>query len=260
MLKSATAVCVFIFVLGATPAMAQVDTPAEQDDAPTSTQGTPTPARSAAATPTAPGDGARGDRPAVGQEGNENRHLIVTPRVGLALPSGLTPTEISSTLVGPGLAMQVDATALVHRFFEVGVYAHYSMRPILKRGSGSNDGQFAHVASFGGAAKVRIPLSQSVRLRFGPYVGVNLAVQDFGNAQGTAGTIVGYGFNIGPDLELAVDVAKNVALNFQFAFLAGPGKATLPPAIANLVRNGADQTLTFYPLAFVTVGLDFYAL
>lgn len=190
---------------------------------------------------------------------NADRKVVLTPHVGLALPSSLTPTQISPTSVGPGVSTQVDAMFVAHKFVEVGAYAHYSLLPITGRRSASVPGlQLTHVVSWGGAVKLRIPIGEKMRLRVGPYIGMNVSVQDFENTTGLKGSFVGYGFNIGPTLEWAYDLAPGLAINAQFGFLSGPGWATLSDNFATLVKDGVHQTQTFWPQGFLTVGVDFY--
>lgn len=192
---------------------------------------------------------------------NGDSKLVITPRAGLAFPSALTPTQISPTNIGPGIATQVDAMFVAHRFVEAGVYAHYSLLPITGRRSAGVPGtQLTHVVSWGGAVKLRIPIGERMRVRVGPYIGMNLSVQDFDNGNNLKGSFVGYGFNIGPTLEWSYDLGRGVAFNAQLAFLSGPGWATLSDNFAGLVKDGVHQTQTFWPQGFLTVGLDFYFL
>lgn len=191
---------------------------------------------------------------------NGDRKFVLTPRAGLALPSALTPTQISPTSIGPGVATQIDGMYVVHRFVEVGAYTHYSFLPITGRRSGSAPGfQLTHVFSWGAAAKVRIPIGERMRVRVGPYLGFNLSVQDFDNGS-LQGTFVGYGINIGPTVEWSYDLGRGMAFNAQFAFLSGPGWATLSNNIGALVKDGVHQSQTFWPEGFLTVGVDFYFL
>lgn len=181
--------------------------------------------------------------------------LVVTPRIGLAFPGTMTPREVVNTDLGFGFATTNDATMVFADRFEAGLYFHYSLRPINSRGTAPVDGLLTHLVSIGAVAKFRLELSSTSRLGFGAMVGYNREWQDFKNST-FEGTITGNGLNISPSVEWSLDVAPKIALNVQIGFISQvAGEADLG-SLGAVVANGSEQTMTFPPLAFLTVGTE----
>ena len=212
-------------------------------------------ARAADAVAAPPSNGA----PPSAASGNGDRKLSIPVRVGLAFPGSMTPTEISPTSLGFGFAAQVESNVVVHRLVELGGYVHYAYRPIDSVGS-THDGTSSNLLSVGGAVKLRLVLSDVMRMRLGMYVGLNVETESY-SISSSSGTIVGEGLNFGPSVEWSYDLGPGCAFTAQFSFISQlAGHATLPEEFATLVRNGQSQTLTFPPLVFLVAGVEFYAL
>lgn len=182
--------------------------------------------------------------------------VTVTPRIGIAFPGEVTPRKVSRTKVGVGFPLHVDAMIALHRIVELGPYLHYAWRPIKVREGSTTEGQAAHVVSLGAAVKVRIRTSKRSRLRIGALLGYNLVRQDFESAVGE-GKIAGHGLSFAPSLEWSHDVARHAAINVMFSMITQvAGRADLGE-LGALVEGGSKQKLTFPPLAFLAIGMDF---
>lgn len=182
--------------------------------------------------------------------------VTVTPRVGLGFPGEATARKVSKTKVGVGFVMHHDVMIALGNWFEIGPYLHYSLRGITERGDTNTDGQRNHLMSLGVTPKAKIRTSKRSRLRIGCLLGFNYTKQNFESDVGK-GDIIGKGFNVAPSVEWSHDVARRVAINVAFSMITQvAGKADIG-GLGALVEGGSKQKMTFPPLAFLALGVDF---
>jgi hypothetical protein len=187
---------------------------------------------------------------------NDGARGALSARVGLGLPGNMTPTVVTSTGVGFGFAMQLEGSLVPHKYFEVGPFIHFSIRPYERHiyNSDEIEGGPAALFSGGAAAKLRVPFSDRLRGRVGLYVGYNGMVQTLSGE-----AFFGQGLGIGATAEMSFDVARRIAVVGQIGFLSQAfGGATLPEAVASRNNVSRDQFLAFPPVAFLAFGPEIF--
>lgn len=206
----------------------------------------PAPASAPTLTSAEPSSTTKADKPADGTItfAKPDHAAELGARMGAVFGGEVTPVGLPKGNTSASWILVVDGDYIVHPFFSVGAFGHFTNQGYKLEKSGA-EGDITTI-TLGVSAKARIPLSANVTGRAGLYVGRNFL-------SGTVSSvdISGGGLDMGLTAEVSGRVSNQVAITGQFGFFSQVSGSVTP-------SGGKEADLAFTPKPFLTVGPSIY--